>query len=169
MFARSGHPPPWTLPPPPLLLHAAALSVDYQQIATFEHDTEPLWSNSYKMPNKTYGQQLPESRSLHATMDHCYGMDDVMTELRLVRLFFIFAIFLRRKISVFICACHWWCHVCYSVKLNTLSQLTPVNINYKEICWNVEICKKNNNILLGFKLNISMHRFPYILFETTYS
>lgn len=79
-------------PPPP-----SALSVDCQQVATFEHGTELLWSNSYKMPNKTYGQQLPESRSLYTTMDHCYGMGDVMTVLLSELLFFIFPIFLKKK------------------------------------------------------------------------
>lgn len=79
-------------PPPP-----SALSVDCQQVATFEHGTELLWSNSYKMPNKTYGQQLPESRSLYTTMDHCYGMGDVMTVLLSELLFFMFPIFLKKK------------------------------------------------------------------------
>ena len=107
--------PPWIPPPASLQLCAAALSVNYRLVATFEHGTELLWSNSYKMPNKTYGQQLPESRSLYTTMDHCYGTDDVMTEPRSALLLFIFPVFLRRNISFFfIFKCFWWCHVCYS-------------------------------------------------------
>lgn len=118
MLARSGSPFQSKPPPPSISWRSlAALSVDYQQVATFEHGTELLWSNSYKMPNKTYGQLLPESRSLYNTMDHCYGMGDVMTVLRSVVLLFIF--FKEKKYYYCICMYHWWCHVFYSFTLYT--------------------------------------------------
>lgn len=79
------------------------LSADYQQVATFEHGTGLLWSNSYKMPNKTYGPPLAGSRSLYNTMDHCYGTDDVMTALRSVLLLFTFSS--REKHIIFISVC----------------------------------------------------------------
>ena len=59
-------------PPPVSVLQP--LSADHRGAATFERGTELLWSNGHKMPNKTYGQPLPRSRSPCNTMDHCYGM-----------------------------------------------------------------------------------------------
>lgn len=67
----------WSVNYPWWSLFSLSLSVESHRVATSKHGNELVWSNGNKMPNKTYGQQLPEPEPC-STMDHCYGMGEVM-------------------------------------------------------------------------------------------